>query len=248
MTPLGGFCYPLGLMATHTLPLVARGYFMLPRILGACLALLLLTSPAWAEIQVKTKYELGEPITPTLTDKIPDGAIIYGGWQVTAGATLEKCPCCSTWCAVWVKATGTYTVSFSGVWFTFKEVTLDGEKVKVVTAMGQVDQKAAFEVAGSDPPPPPPGERWGMIIEESSERTAKQAALYQQVRDQIKSPTVLILDKDQPGSAAPLVSQAIALKPGTLPLLVTVSSAGTVATVTALPDSLTAIKSQLGIQ
>ena len=65
----------------------------------------------------------------------------------------------------------------------------DAQPTVQVLVLGQGDQPV--------PPPPPPGKRWGVIWEQTEQRTPAQAALYVKLRQQFPQDQLRIFDVDQ---------------------------------------------------
>jgi hypothetical protein len=145
---------------------------------------LLLATSAFAQIQVTPpESNAHDPITATLSNPIPEGAQVQGGWQLPT-AKSEPAP---EGLHIWAKP-GTHTVSYRGVWIKTVPVTLaDGTVVQVLEGFGFLDESATFTVKGGDdddddpdPPPPPPVTRLGVVIVEDAE--ARTSLPYGQVQ------------------------------------------------------------------
>lgn len=221
----------------------------------ACLASILglLVATASAEIVVDETYKPHEPITASLEATYPDGARVDGGWESstakirTAGALDQA--------HVWAPP-GKHSLRFLGVWLQTREVTIDGETVQILQDFGFLREQATFEVTEYDgpdpPPPPPPDERRGIIIEETSERTPEQASLWSRLTRATTIHELLIVDQDSSAESLEIYQQAareyLRKSGAALPVLVVVSSDdGSVVDVMECPETVDAIKQELGL-
>lgn len=208
-------------------------------------AWLLIATSCLGAIEINEQYEQGEPIVAHLTNAIPPGAEIMGGWAVSDGAKFESCGAADH-LHIWARD-GQHTVTFAGVWLLTKEVTLpDGQKFKALEGFGSINESAAFKVGAAVPPPLPAAR--AIILEESEQRTTSQASLWGQVRNHYGQSKLPILDVSSPGSYTAIVQAALA-KSGNnppLPALVTIDTAGGVIGVEPCPATLAAIQARLG--
>jgi len=214
-----------------------------PLSFGLCL--LLLVSPLNAEIQVPPKSQPYKPIVITVQPaNVPEGAQVRGS-VVCETAELLPGPSNEVW-HCWA-APGTHLVKASGVWVQTRNVQIDGQTVPVLVDFGAYTESATFVVGeGVEPNPtpvPPPGERWLIIVEESSQRTAQQANLYNELRAD-KTAKILIADQHD---SSELVRRYVAQIPdGTyLPVAVVVDQSGKVVRIAALPDTVSGVKELL---
>jgi len=98
-----------------------------------------------------------------------------------------------------------------------------------------------------DPDPQPtPGATWGIIVEETSERTPEQARVYSNLRQRVTLNQVLLLDQDKPGPAEKYV-QAAREADAPLPVLVAISADGEIVSVQACPMDVATILEVCGI-
>jgi hypothetical protein len=112
---------------------------------------------------------------------------------------------------------------------------------------------AVVELGGGSPDPEPdpdpqptPGATWGIIVEETSERTPEQAQVYSRLRQQVQLNQVLLLDQDNPGPAERYVQ--VARESGhALPVLVAISADGEVVSTQPCPMDVGAILEACGI-
>ena len=206
----------------------------------ACLLALLAAANSHAQIVVPATIEAHKPLVATLSDPIPEGAAIELTWRVEGGEFL---PLDGRSVHIWA-APGAHKITARGYWLLTKRVTLpDGQAFDALLGFGQIDHEATVTVGGPSPPPPPPGKAWGVILEETSERTPQQAALWLQARTAFKSgPKFLILDDDSP-DAAPYLRHASALP---RPALVVLADDGALVSAAPCPMTLDAIKKALG--
>lgn len=102
-----------------------------------------------------------------------------------------------------------------------------------------------------DPPPPPPDDRWGIIVEETADRTPEQAALWSRVTRQTTLRELMIVDQgSQAASLDPYLDavESHVREGGSLPALVVISSDdGSVIDVLDCPDTVDSIKEVLGL-
>lgn len=165
-------------------------------LLVGCLAL----SSALAQITVPAQTAAYKPVVATLAATLPPGAQLRGSWSVTGGDFLEVD---ANTVHVWA-APGVHTISASGVWVLTKSVTIEGQNVPILIDFGQYAYTTQFTIAAVGPPvppPAPPGNRWALIVEETSIRTPQQAALWLQLRKAFGQRKLLILDQDNPSAA-----------------------------------------------
>ena len=133
----------------------------------AFLAAFLAATLAHGQIQVPAETPAHEPIVAKLTNPIPDGAQIQGGWTLATGKFLAIPGGIHVWAPP-----GTHQIAYRGVWIQTVPVTLpDGQIVQVLQGFGFLDETATFTVKGGgpdpgpDPPdPPPPGGKWQMML------------------------------------------------------------------------------------
>jgi hypothetical protein len=165
------------------------------------LLVLLTAGITQAQITVPASVEAHKPVVATLKATLPDGAQLRGTWSVSGGEYLQVDPLTIH---IWA-ATGVHTVAASGVWVVTKRVTLpDGQALDALVDFGQYQYTADFTVGKAvppGPPPIPPGNKRAVILEETSQRTPQQAALWLQARKALGA-KLLILDKDLPSAAA----------------------------------------------
>jgi len=205
-----------------------------------------LTATSHAEIDVREQYEPHQPIVATVDASIPDGARIKGGWSCET-AELRSCGDPNE-VHVWA-APGEHVLIYSGVWVQSRDVTIDGETFPVLVDFGQVDDRAKFQVGRSDPPPPPPppGDRWGIIVEETTERTAEQAELWLDLRQRLELNELLIIDQDSQSQSVRKYVQAAREANQPLPVLVVVSEdSGEVVEAIQAPDTVDGVLEELG--
>lgn len=202
------------------------------------------------EIIVDEQYEPYEPIEAVLEASYPEGARVDGGWEcstaeIRATGSLDRVH-------AWAPP-GRHAIRFRGVWLQTRQATIDGETVRILQDFGFLTEHAAFEVGdGPDPPPPPPPEnRWGIIVEETSRRTPEHAALWSRATHATTLNELMIVDQDsraaslEPYQAA--AAEFVRRDDMSLPVLVLVSSAdGSVIKVMECPESVAAIKRELG--
>jgi len=214
------------------------------RILSACWPLLW-ASTAWGQIMVPSEIPAHKPIVATLADIVPEGAKLDCNWRLTGGEFVRVD---GRTIHIWA-APGRHVLTARGYWLLTKRIVLpDGQEFDALLGFGQIDHEAEFVVTGGSPvpPPPPPGPRWAVILEETSERTPQQAALWGQIRKEFKSgPKVLILDDDSPDAAAYLRPANAVPRPA----LVVFALDGAEAVVSAVPcpQTLAEIKQVLGL-
>ena len=181
------------------------------------LAAFFAASLAHGQIEIPAETAAHEPIVARLTNPIPEGAQIQGGWQTPGIKTL---PAPEPWSLhVWA-APGSHTLSFRGVWIKTTPITLpDGTVVQVLQGFGFLDETARFTVKGGgpdpgpNPPPPPPPSRLGVVIIEDAE--ARTSLPYGQVQSMTLpdirelASVFRLVDKDNPGaSLAPWIALA----------------------------------------
>lgn len=203
----------------------------------------LITSVAYADIEIKPQYEANEPIVATVTiTEVPEGAKLRGSIQIEGASYI---PAGENVYHVWAKP-GKYKIVATGVWVLTNEIDINGQKVPVLLDFGQYNYVKSFVVGEGDdvvpppPPPPPPGERTAVILEETEEKTPAQAILWQQVQKEFQPQRFLILDDDQP-SAAKYLPQAGSVRPVLL-----VFQAGQFLRAVPVPSSVAAIKQEVG--
>lgn len=167
------------------------------------LLLMLLTRAALADIEVAPQYDPHEPIvaTVTITD-VPQGAKLRGSFAVEGGSYL---PAGENVYHVWA-GPGTHKVTAQGVWVLTEDVTIGERTVPVLVDFGQFAYAKTFTVGPEVPPPfpdpqPDQSKRRLVILEESAERTAKQAALWLSLLQTYPDQKILILDDDLPVAA-----------------------------------------------
>lgn len=175
----------------------------------------LVASLGLAQITVPAETPDRHPIVAELNATIPEGATIQGPqWVIPDSVRVIECG--PTVLHIWAEP-GEHSIAFRAIWLNTKPFTfVDGEgNSRTITeflGFGQIDEQATFRVLGApqpdpdpepepDPTPPPPGPRWLIWVEESSERTAEQAAVIrsrtlQTYLGQHKH-TMLVVDKDQ---------------------------------------------------
>lgn len=208
----------------------------------AVLLVLVLAHAAHAEITVPATIAPYKPIVAVLkTANVPPGAQVRGTWSVTGGDLVQVQ---ADTVHVWAPP-GTYTVTASGVWVLTEPVEVNGKTIPVLIDFGQYSESATFTVGGVVPPvpPPTPSKAWGVILEETRERTPQQAALWLKVRSEFQAgPKLLILDQDSPDAAAYLS----AVGGLSLPVLLVCNESGQVVSSAACPTTLAAIKKALG--
>jgi len=155
-----------------------------------------------AGITIDTEVEPHEPIIATVTlDNVPEGAKIRGSVTLGPGAWWHPGPQTGTY-HIWAKP-GTHAIVATGIWVQTRDVEINGEMLSVLVDFGQYNYQAIFKVKEDqppDPPPPPPGERWGLIIEETSQRTPAQARLWLEARQSIPADRLIIVDRDTSSS------------------------------------------------
>lgn len=209
----------------------------------AVLFVLLLPALAPAQISVPANVAAHKPIVAKLSANLPPGAQLRGSWNVTGGDFLEAD---ANAIHIWA-GPGVHTVSANGIWVLTKTVTIDGQELQVLIDFGQYAYSAEFKVGGvvpPVPPPQPPGDRWAIIVEETSNRTPQLAALWLQLRKTPPASKLLILDKDHPAAAYKAYFSAAAAVP--LPALVVVATDGSVVSAAPCPLTLEAIKAEVG--
>lgn len=177
-----------------------RNYLVLPVLWLA----LLLSAPAWGQLDVKSSYTLGEPIiVKMVVPEKPAEAVLRKDKFKIPGATAVKVDD-TTW-HIWA-VPGKYTIEAMGEWRLYQTIiSKDDKEYKVIADEDDYEFTAAFEVTGGDgpvpppppPPPTPPGERRAVILEESEQRTTSQAVLFQTLTLSKKAE---VLDDDQPSA------------------------------------------------
>lgn len=207
----------------------------------------LLCAVCCGQITVPDKVAPHEPIVAQLTADLPAGAQIQGGWSSTTAKYLPTGDPKSV--HIWA-APGQHQIAFRGAWVQTRSIEINGEQVQVLVGFGFVDHTASFTVGEDDdinpPPPPPPGDRWGIVVEETTQRTPAQAQLWLQARQQFPLNKLLIIDQH---SLAPSVAKYVsAAREANLPLpvLVVVSESGAVVETRSCPVSVSEIKRILG--
>lgn len=169
---------------------------------------LLIPAIASGQISVPAESEEYVPIPVSIKTDIPDGARTTGpGWILPPGLNrYDVGPNSFVVCG----PPGEYTLQFSLKWLhivpvTFKDGAGNDITIQSYLGDGTYEVKATFKIKGKDgpdppppPPPPVPGERKAVILEESKERTAAQAALQDALRPEFPGGKLQILDDDQP--------------------------------------------------
>ena len=219
-----------------------------PRLIIACFLLFSIAAQASAQILVGDEFEPHEPIVAGLVDgAVPEGAEIQGGWSCDTIKFIQLTP---TVVHIWAPP-GEHKLSFRGAWVQSKSVELpSGDVIQALIGFGFIDNTATFRVGPSEPPPPPPpppGNRWGVIIRESSQQTPSQAYLYQQLRQQLPPKRLYIVDPNQPHPSWLKYVQAARDSQNQLPVLVVVTDAGQIVESVPLPSSVADVRSKLGI-
>ncbi len=192
------------------------------RTILALVVLSLSAATAAAQINLPEQADEHTIVAATLAADIPDGAEIQGGW---AAKTLDF--------AVVDPQTihltgppGVHSVSFRGAWVATEEVSVGDQTIHALIGFGFLDYSAEITIGPAIPPPDPmptpPGTRWGIIIEETKERTPAQAALWVQIRRQASLNRILIVDQDS--QSAPLAPFLAAARDKPLPQLVVVAT------------------------
>jgi hypothetical protein len=172
----------------------------------------LFTATAWGDIEVKPQFDANEPIvaTVTITD-VPTGAKLRGSFSVSDGSYLTAGEnVYHVWCAP-----GKHTVKAAGIWVLTEPVVVGDKTINALVDFGQFAYEKTFVVGpevppGPFPPPVPPGVRRLVILEESADRTAAQAKLWQQLRKEYQPIQLEILDDDLPAASKylPLIQGA----------------------------------------
>lgn len=208
-------------------------------------AVLLLCSVSWAQIDVPAESAPYKLVVARLTTPIPEGAYLAdGGWEVVgASASVQADVREYGGEIVWTGPPGVYSVLFDGV--LLKDITFkdgDGNQVTIKSYLGRIKAKAMCTIKGSTPgpDPPAPGNRRGVILEESKERTALQALLYDQIQLKLKG-KVQVWDDDQPGAQqyARLTSNT------SRPLLLVLSDTGQLVRAVPVPSSVVSVEEEL---
>jgi len=99
-------------------------------------------------------------------------------------------------------------------------------------------------------PDPTPGELWGLIIEETEQRTPEQAALWSELTRDTTPQELLIVDQDSTESLARYQEAAAEFVDGghAWPVLLAISAAdGSVVDVSECPATAAEIKQELGL-
>lgn len=216
--------------------------------LAAAIGLLFMASSlARGQISVPAETPDHVPIVATLSAPLPEGAQVRGTWAVTDGDFL---PVDHNTVHIWAPP-GKHIVTARGVYVVTRLVNLPGESepVPILLDFGQYEYTAEFSVAGGPPvpPPPPPGQRWAVIVDETSLATPQNRNLYQQLRRAFPTSRLLILDPDQLLPAFPLIARAVNAGPEkpSFPVLVIVGAAGDVLRTVEVPRSVDALKQEL---
>lgn len=154
------------------------------------LLVMAICSTAYSQLDVKSQYELGEPIIVKMKlEGKPEGAVLRKdkfkiSVKPTAEFQLGVTPTQdavtpikvddSTW-HVWVKP-GKYVIEASGEWRLYQDIeSKDGKIYKVIADEDDYEFTASFEVMGGEgddpvpppPPPPVPGSKWGLLLRET---------------------------------------------------------------------------------
>lgn len=215
------------------------------RLAIAAIALLLSAASAWAQsgqIVCPDEVEPNQPIVATLATELPEGAQIQGGWACDTAKYIQVD---ARTIHIWA-APGTHLLEFRGAWMQTKEVQLpDGQTINALLGFGFLDDHVTITVSGApDPVPPPipptPGTRWAVIVEETASRVP--SPLRVQLRQQLDSQRLLIVDKDQQSQSLQKYVQAALASQSTLPVLVVVSESGDVIRAEALPGTVEGVK------
>jgi hypothetical protein len=218
---------------------------------GAVLFLWAWTNVAWADIEVKPIYEIGEPIVVKVQTDMPEGAVIRGGTFECDGAQFVQVA--PTTFHVWA-APGTYKIEVWGKWKLTKKITdKDGTDWEVTLDDDMYHYKKSFTVAGEVPvpvppqpdPPTPPGARSALIIEETSKtRTPQVGNLILALRKEFTDSRLRVVDQTQlPPS---LQKYNALLKPeDPLPQLFVLTDAGAVVRHVPLPSSVADVKKEI---
>lgn len=141
-----------------------------------------------AQLDVKSSYELGEPIVVKMVvPEKPDGAVLRKDKFKIVGATAVKVDD-TTW-HVWA-VPGKYTIEAMGEWRLYQTIiSKDDKEYKVIADEDDYEFAASFEVTGGDgpvpppppPPPPPPGGPYQVVLFYSPDQldnlTADQRAI-----------------------------------------------------------------------
>jgi hypothetical protein len=215
--------------------------------------ILILATLAWmicihakADIECKEVYAEHEPIVVKISvTNVPDGAKLRGSFAVSDAGYVEDDGTFYIWAAP-----GQHTISATGVWVLTEDVVIGERTVPILVDFGQYTYSKKITVGEvPDPvppiPTPPPGQRWAMIMHESSQTPPKNRNLFLQLRQEFQDSRLLILDQHQVPSEYLKVVQAVRESKVALPVLAVVSESGEVVRVVALPDSVEKVKQEI---
>jgi len=218
------------------------------RLLASCLAFLVLSGPLWAQIKIAPEHKDRAKIVASIGQSIPDGAEVKGPGFRCVGAQLWQPPG-SNQVAIWA-APGEYLLTYEVMWI---QVQANDQGEIVLVGWDWVKEEAPFTVTGKvdppDPPPPPPGNRWGIIVEETQDRTPAQAYLFQQLRLRWPAGQAQRVDLKDQDLLPPTIAQAVREANLALPVLVSLDKTdGSVVGVAKMPATLDGIAEVLGYE
>ena len=196
---------------------------------------------ALGQITVPSQVDSHKPICATLAASLPDGARIKGGWTVSAAEFIQVS---DTEIHIWA-APGPHAVTFEAAYVVTRDVTIEGQVIPVLVDFGQVKYSATFTVAAAGPPVPPPipGQRRGLIVEETANRTPAHKTLFLEIRKAFSDSLLPIIDRSKPpGEWADEVS-AIGSMP--VPVLVVLADSGALVRIVPLPATVEGVKTEL---
>ena len=223
------------------------------RLVCTLLILLGVTPSLYAKIDVPDKVDRDTlvlaTVEPSAIPPVAEGERVQTTVLVTVseGADIWTPPNSAT--TAIVAPPGTYKITANIVWVKIKTVTIGDQTFDTFLGLGQYQETAQFTVEGEqgpDPPnpvPTPPGEKWMVIIEESSKRTPEEANLYIKIR-QSGVPRVLIADQHDDSER---IRQYVDLIPdgAYLPRAVVVDKDGKLVTQVPLPGTIEGIRALL---
>lgn len=206
----------------------------------------LLWGTAAAQIEIESAYEAHQPIVAKIGDaRIPDGAKVDGGWRCDT-AEIRPGQDAST-VHIWA-APGEHRITYQGAWVQTVDKTIDGETLPILIGFGFLNEQATFRVGpppDPPPPPPPPGPRVGVIVEETTRRTADQAALWIRLRQKADRDQLKIVDQDLATDETRPYVQAARESGLPLPVLVVGSESGEILRVVPVPPTVDLILREL---